>query len=543
MVLKYAVECALAAGDSVTMSFPLATGTEPVVFAGALGLAPTWKTTALDLTGQQVVSACLAARTNALGNTVRISLRNSAYASLTTSAVERKQFGHHEGAFWGNMFGSAPVINACVKDGGGPSGRLCTNGTCGFTTSACDASCGARDAAGNFTTCGGQGQVLNTFLMLETSISGGKGLTCAKRSDGKLWCWGSNTSGELGDGTQSLGRSTPAPVSSALVGEIGQFSASDHTCSRQKDGRVWCWGANGTGQVGDGTTTARYAPVPVTALGNQVAKVSATGLLGTCALKMDGTAWCWGYNPVYGVSFTQFDRTPVPITALGNQVIDIKTGAYVFCALKMDGTLWCWGDNYFGQLGLGDTATRTTPVQVAALGDQVVDLRLDGGATCALKADGSMWCWGYNGNGQLGVGDTLKRTLPTQVIALGTQVVGMATGTSHTCALKADKTVWCWGSNTYGQLGNASDIQRTSPVQVVLPGPVKSISAGAYHNQALLENGAVFTWGQNSQGSLGTGTTAAWVATPQRMTVLMLLGNGVCDFSESRAYETTENCP
>ena len=539
-VMRYLIECALPSTATVTMTEQ--NGTQFAV-QGALGLAPEWQTGAPTVQGQEMVSACLAARTNASGNTVRISLRNSAYAGLTTTAVERKQFGHHEGAFWGNLFGAAPAINACAQDGGGPSGRVCTSGTCGFAISACPTSCGARDASGNYTTCGGQGKVLNTFLMLEPPITGGKGSTCAKRNDGRLWCWGSNTSGELGDGTQSPGRATPAPVSSALVGEIGQFSASDHTCSRQKDGRLWCWGANQTAQVGDGTTALRYAPVQVTTLGNSAAKVSSTGLLGTCALKMDGTAWCWGYNPVYGVSFTRFDTVPIQVASLGNQVIDIRTGGYVICALKLDGTLWCWGDNYFGQLGVGDTVTRTAPTQVTALGNQVVDFRLDGGASCALKADGTLWCWGYNGNGQLGVGDTVKRVVPTQVAALGNQVTSMATGTSHTCALTANKTVWCWGSNTYGQVGDGTTVQRNLPVAVVLPSAVKAITAGAYHNQAMLENGAAFTWGQNSQGALGTGSVAAWDATPKRMTVLRLLGNGVCDLTESSAYDAGEGCP
>jgi alpha-tubulin suppressor-like RCC1 family protein len=538
MVLKYAASCALRAGDSVSVQFPGG----PVTFAGGLGLAPEWKSGALTATGQKAVSACLAARTNALGNSVRISLRGP-HPSLVSSSVERKQFRTHEGAFWGNVFGASPSLHACAMDGGGPSGRLCADGNCGFqmNPSTCKAACDSRDGDGNWTRCGtgDETMVLNTYLMTEASLSAGYNHTCARRVNGSVWCWGQNSFGQLGDGTTAPDYRTSAKQVIGLPGlqtagaAARQLSAGAyHACVRLRDGRVWCWGLSGLA-----TMTSSSVPAQASSLGASVANISADTLQ-TCAVKMDGTLWCWGAND-YGQlgDGTTTDRsTPVQVAALGNQVVDVDTGSGYTCATKMDGTAWCWGWNERGRLGDGTTTNRSTPIQVTTLGSDVVDAKAGQYHACAIKRDGTLWCWGDNTGGQLGNGTTTQSTRPIQVTAMGNQVLDFTVGFYFTCAIKMDGTLWCWGWNSMGMVGDGTGIQRNTPVKVTLPRAAKTVTAGGYSSFALLTDGSVWGWGSNWQGQLGDGSTTDRLS-PVRMTVLRAPGDGVCDFSESSVYE------
>jgi alpha-tubulin suppressor-like RCC1 family protein len=549
MVLKYAISCALDATDSVSVQFPSGS----VSFSGGLGLAPEWKTGAMGTSSQQAVSACLAARTNALGNTVRISLRGP-FAGLATSAVERAHFKGHEGAFWGNVFGSAPSLHACAVDGGGPSGRVCTDGSCGFqmSPSACSAACDTRDGDGNWTSCGAGNEpvVLNTFLMTETSLASGNLHTCARRSDDSIWCWGMNHLGQQGDGTtldfgdfRLAPRAVvglPAPVDASQAARQIE-TGSDYTCSRHRDGRMWCWGTNGSGELGVGTQDQHNTPVQVAALGNQVASFS-LGSGSSCAVKMDGTLWCWGNNTNGQLGDGTYSQrlSPVPITALGNLVLDVSVSSGHTCAVKMDGTLWCWGDGK--ALGTGTEIGRSTPAQVTALGDQVISVVGGWNFGCALKRDGTAWCWGENMGAGVGDGTTATRWSPVQITTLGNQVVSLAAGMGHACAAKLDGTLWCWGNNDNGQIGDGTVTRRLVPVRVTLPAPVRSLTAAqSVSTFAILTDGSVWGWGSNWTGTLGD-LTSIDRTRPARMTALLLPGNGKCDFSESSTYEPID-CP
>jgi alpha-tubulin suppressor-like RCC1 family protein len=342
---------------------------------------------------------------------------------------------------------------------------------------------------------------------------------CALKGDGTLWCWGANTSGQLGDGT---GVTRPSPVQITALGtSVVEVTAEGlHTCARKSDGTLWCWGYNTHGQVGDGTgdgTTPnpKPAPVQVTALGTSVVAVEAAGLH-TCARKGDGTLWCWGYNGFGQVgdgTLATPKPLPVQVTALGTSAVEMAGGYGHTCARKGDGTLWCWGDNSAGEVGNGTTTTRElSPVQVTALGTTVVQVTAGDATVCARKRDGTLWCWGYNEDGRVGDGTTATpKPSPVQVASLGTSVVDAAASATHSCAVKGDGTLWCWGANTYGQVGDGTlATPRPSPVQVTSLGTdVAEVGAGSRHTCARKRDGrTIWCWGETSLGQVGDGATS-----------------------------------
>jgi alpha-tubulin suppressor-like RCC1 family protein len=364
---------------------------------------------------------------------------------------------------------------------------------------------------------------------LPSRLSAGFTVTCAIKVDGSLWCWGSNYDGQLGTGSfvgqsvrpvvlSTLGRNVVevavgdakgcardlhgalwcwgayyvgdgtnttqlAPVEIASLGATlpGIAVGEDHICAITTDHALWCWGRNNFGQLGDGTTAPRPSPVQVTALGTEVVEVAAS-FERTCARKQDGTLWCWGYNGVGQLGDgTDTDRhTPVQVTALGASVTQVSTGYYHTCARTTDGAVWCWGANDSGQLG-SDTTDTLNPTQVSALGTSVTKLSSGSGGqihSCAIETDHTLWCWGGNFEGELGNGTTVGSTTPIQVTALGATVVDVSTGGRDTCAAKADGSLWCWGAGDYAQIGDGSqNINRLSPVQVSGFGPLPATPA------------------------------------------------------------------
>ncbi|MCX5977325.1 MAG: fibronectin type III domain-containing protein [Coprothermobacterota bacterium] len=340
------------------------------------------------------------------------------------------------------------------------------------------------------------------------SLAAGAGQTLGLKGDGTVWVWGDNGNGQLGLG-DTTDRSTPVQVT-ALGNDITILEAgSYHSLALKGDGTVWAWGYNGNGQLGLGDNTNRYTPVQVTALGDNVVALTANGGH-TLALKGDGTVWACGYNGngQLGLGDTADRSSPVQVLALGNNVKALTTGEYHSLAQKEDSTVWAWGKNDHGQLGLGDTISRLTPVQVTSLGSNVAAMAAGGMHTLSLKDDGTVWAWGWNNNGQLGLGDTTDRLSPVQVTALGSNEVAVAVGWMHTITLKDDGTVWAWGYNGNGQLGLGDNTNRSSPVQVLALGNnVTSLTTGEYHSLASKDDGTVWAWGMNNHGQLGLADT------------------------------------
>ena len=308
------------------------------------------------------------------------------------------------------------------------------------------------------------------------AISAGSVHTCAILDDGSVSCWGSNYHGQLGDGT-TTDRSTPTHTSSlgtdrtAVAITAGEF----HTCAILDDGSVSCWGSNYYGQLGDGTTTDRSTPTQTSSLGTDRTAVAITGGdYHTCAILDDGSVSCWGYNGYgnLGDGTTTARNTPTQTSSLGTDrtaVAITAEGPYT-CAILDDGSVSCWGYNAFGQLGDGTTTNRNTPTQTSSLGSgrTAVSITVGYRHTCAILDDGSVSCWGYNGYGGLGDGTATDRNTPTQTSSLGTDrtAVAITAGHGHTCAFLDDGSVSCWGRNQYGALGDGTTTHRFTPTAI-----------------------------------------------------------------------------
>jgi alpha-tubulin suppressor-like RCC1 family protein len=317
--------------------------------------------------------------------------------------------------------------------------------------------------------------------------------------------WGANGAGQLGDGTTTQ-RNIPVQVS-GITGVIAIAAGCCHTLALKDDGTVWAWGNNWAGQLGDGTTTWRYTPVQVSGITGVIA--IAAGYDHSIALKNDGTVWAWGSNS-HGQLGTLLpglqQSSPVQVSGL-TSIIAITGGGWHSIALKNDGTVWAWGTGADGQLGNGtNTNKQYTPVQVSGLTGVVA---VAGGwyHSIALKNDGTVWAWGNNWAGQLGDGTTTQRNIPAQVSGL-TGMAAIAGGGYHTIALKNNGTAWGWGYNYDGEVGDGTGYNnKYTPVQVSGLTGVAAIEGGERHTIAIKNDGTVWAWGYNAYGQVGDGTT------------------------------------
>jgi alpha-tubulin suppressor-like RCC1 family protein len=279
-----------------------------------------------------------------------------------------------------------------------------------------------------------------------TALAAGFGHTCALTASGGVMCWGDNGAGQLGDGTIRQ-RSIPAEVSSLASGAAALAAGMyDHTCAVAAGGGAMCWGDNEYGQLGDGTITDRNIPALVSGLESGVTALAA-GAAHTCALTPGGGVLCWGNNTAgqLGDGTTADRWAPVAVNSLESGVMALAAGGSHTCAVTASGGVLCWGSNWAGQLGDGTTEQKLTPVPVSGLGSGVTALAAGGAYTCALTAGGGVLCWGYNGGGELGDGTTENRLTPVPVSGLESGVTALAAGWSHTCAVTAGAAGCCAG--------------------------------------------------------------------------------------------------
>lgn len=380
------------------------------------------------------------------------------------------------------------------------------NHTCAIGTDR-NAYCWGNNSAGNLgnnSTTSSRTPVLVVALAFPTSISAGFFHTCAVTSGGTAFCWGNNPSGELGDGTTTR-RLRAVAVSGNLrftaISAGGQF-----TCGIEAGQAAYCWGQNNVGQLGDGTTIAsRLSPVPV-AGGLTLASVS-SGTSHACALTPGGTAYCWGHNGSGQVgigTFVQGGRAPLPVTG-GHTFIVVVAGGGHSCGVTSGGVAYCWGDNQFGQLGDGSTTRRAAPVAVT--GVALASITAGADHTCGLTAGGAAYCWGNNQGGALGDGSTTSSPTPVAV-AGGLTFASSSAGSGQTCGITTDGVEYCWGSNAGGKLGDGTTIAtRLTPVPITNDFRFRTVSAGAAHSCGIARSGVIFCWGSNASAQLGDNTT------------------------------------
>ena len=292
-------------------------------------------------------------------------------------------------------------------------------------------------------------------------VCGGEAHGCGlEASTGAVLCWGDDANGQLGD--PSLTVSLVPKAVPLGAGAIALGCGYQHTCAVLEDGSLQCWGANPESQLGRGTNSAREAtPMPVAGGKTDWVRVAA-GQAHTCAIRGDGSLWCWGRNSsgeCAQPTAPPGDQQHVPIR-VGTDVdwVRVVAAQDATCALRTDDSLWCWGDNAFGNLGYPPPASTTTPRRIGgpAAWSSLADETFHG---AAIQRDGTLWTWGRNVEGQLGLGDFVDRTTPT-VVAGPDRWLGVATGRFHTCALRTDRQVLCAGKNDTGALGTGDVTRR-----------------------------------------------------------------------------------
>jgi len=339
-------------------------------------------------------------------------------------------------------------------------------------------------------------------------VAGGAYHTCARRASGVVVCWGHNDIGQLGDGTRvnSLEPVNVASITDAVDLSVGSVSS----CVVRAGGSVYCWGENSHGKLGDGTTTLRASPVAVGGLSG-VAEIAA-GPLHTCARTTSGQVYCWGDNSEGQLGDGTFvgPRLSPGIVPGISDATSLALGDGFMCVRRSSGQVWCWGRNVYGQLGSGTTSATPTPTPAAVVGlTDAVDVAAGGYHACARRATGQVVCWGANDAGQLGVSTAAADRSATPVTAglPAGDAVELALGAGHSCARRSGGSVYCWGYNGYGQVGDGTLVNRTTPVVIPVGGAAAAIDLGEYHSCAARDTGALMCWGQNANGRLGDGTT------------------------------------
>jgi alpha-tubulin suppressor-like RCC1 family protein len=326
-------------------------------------------------------------------------------------------------------------------------------------------------------------------------------------NDNTAKAFGENATGQLGNGSNT---DSNVPVSTGLSNVIAVSAGGDqleaHSMALKSDGSVWTWGSNIYGALGNGSTNSTNTPVQAFIFGT-VTAISAGGWH-SVALKSDGTVWTWGWNMDGQLGDgTTTDKTIAAQVPGLSGVVAIEAGTYHTLALKNDGTVWAWGDNQYGQIGNGTTGTDVlSPVQVSGL-TNVVKICAGRFFSLAVKSDGSVWTWGQNLYGQLGDGTTNDRNVPGIVSGLTLALPAVvATGAFHCTAVKNDGTVWAWGRNTYGNLGDNTLTHRLSPVQMIGVSNVIGMANGTNFTLMYKSDGTFWGCGRNLSGQLGDGT-------------------------------------
>jgi len=345
------------------------------------------------------------------------------------------------------------------------------------------------------------------------AISAGHSSSFVIQSDGSLWAWGDNSAGQLGDGT-TVNRYAPVKIIDDVV---AVSSGVSHTMAIRNDGSLWGWGSNNRGELGDGTTERQFAPIRIM---DDVVHVS-TGYYTTMAIRTDGSLWAWGIIRIEGDS-----QSYMPVKIM-DDIIAVSTSGTNTAVIKSDGSLWAWGANLGGRLGDGTNTSRPTPYKIK---DEVVVVSAGDSITMAVRADDSLWTRGNNAFGNLGDGTIINRQEPVKILD---EVVFVSTGTYHSTAIRTDGSLWLWGANhglsfvgwDYGvPFHHMPAWVMDDVIDVSVGGHIHMWGPMVSHTMVLRTDGSLWTWGENHVGQLGDGTTTARYEPVKIMDNVMLPG-------------------
>jgi alpha-tubulin suppressor-like RCC1 family protein len=344
-------------------------------------------------------------------------------------------------------------------------------------------------------------------------VSGGASHTCGLTSTGEAWCWGFGDNGQLGTGDGAL-RPVPTRVAGGL--RFRQISAGGfYICGVTTENRLWCWGANFNGGLGDGTTERRFLPVPVSTSLRFLTVSDGLHSGHTCGLTTERAAYCWGANGDGELGDGSRTRRLLPVAVAGGRTWrQISAGASHSCGVTQGRVALCWGSDDQGQLGDNpERQRRVVPRQVA--GGLAFDQISTGFfRTCGVITDARAFCWGEGGVGQIGDGKRLDRYVP-RAVAGGQRFRRIsAVGINHTCAEAASGRVYCWGGNFWGEVGDGTTEPRLRPVTVATSLVFAQMATGTDHTCAVTADAATYCWGANEFGQLGDGTTRNSRSTP-----------------------------
>ena len=319
-----------------------------------------------------------------------------------------------------------------------------------------------------------------------------------------LYTWGFNSTGQLGDNS-TVSRSSPGTTAGGGTTWCQTSLSGVHAAAIKTDGTLWTWGSNSVGQLGDNSTVDRSSPGTTAGGGTTWCQVS--GSSHTAAVKTDGTLWTWGFNTSGQLGDNSITCRSSPVTTAGGGTTwcQVSSGGLHTAAIKSDGTLWTWGYNGSGRLGDNSLSTRSSPVTTAGGGTDWCQVSGGISHTAAVKTDGTLWTWGANFNGRLGDNSVASRRSPGTTAGGGTDWCQVsASSSNNTAAVKTDGTLWTWGVNTAGQLGNNSTVARSSPVTTAGGGTTWcQVSGGGSFSAAVKTDGTLWTWGCNGSGRLG----------------------------------------